>query len=67
MKIKNPITKYINKIRLNYLQKENDALYKKEGLTDEVLDKQIAINKKRHELDIVDEKELTESNKGFVQ
>lgn len=39
-------------------QKEVDELYEKEGLTDEVLDKQIAINKLRHEYDIVDETEL---------
>lgn len=39
-------------------QKELDELYEKEGLTDEVLDKQIAINKLRHEYDIVDENEL---------
>lgn len=35
-------------------QKEIDELYKKEGLTDEVLDKQIEINKLRHEHNISD-------------
>ena len=35
-------------------QKEVDELYEKHGLTDEVLDKQIAINKLRHAHDISD-------------
>ena len=38
-------------------QKEVDELYEKHGLTDEVLDKQIAINKLRHAHDISDESE----------
>lgn len=36
-------------------QEEVDKLYKEHGLTDEVLDKQIAINKLRHAHDIADE------------
>lgn len=39
---------------LNKIQKEIDELYEKDGLTDEVLDKQIEINKLRHEHDITD-------------
>ena len=50
---------------LSKKQKEVDELYKKEGLTDEVLDKQIAINKLRHAHDITDESELVYEN--FVQ
>lgn len=33
---------------LDKLQKEIDELYEKDGLTDEVLDKQIYLNKLRH-------------------
>ena len=39
------------------LMKEQEAineLYEKEGLTDEVLERQVALNQKRHELDISD-------------
>lgn len=39
---------------LDKLQKEIDDLYKKEGLTDEVLDKQIYVNKLRNAHDISD-------------
>ena len=48
----------IMKEHLAKKQKEVDELYEKEGLTDEVLDKQIAINKLRHAHDITDESEL---------
>lgn len=67
MSVVDILTKYINGFKLNQKQKENDKLYKQYGLTDEVLDNQIEINKKRNELDIVDKTELTDSNKGFVQ
>lgn len=36
-------------------QKEVNELFERDGLTDEVLDKQIAINKLRHAHDITDE------------
>lgn len=39
---------------LDKLQKEIDELYEKEGLTDEVLDKQIYVNKLRNAHDISD-------------
>ena len=38
-------------------QEELNELFRKDGLTDEVLDKQIAINKLRHAHDIPDESE----------
>ena len=38
-------------------QKEVDKLYEEHGLSDEVLDKQIAINKLRYAHDIPDESE----------
>lgn len=40
--------------KLVKMQKEVDKLYDEQGLTDEVLDKQIEINKLRHEHDITD-------------
>lgn len=55
----------IMKEHLAKKQKEVDELYEKEGLTDEVLDKQIELNKLRHEHDIVDESEVIYEN--FVQ
>lgn len=35
-------------------QKEINKLYEEKGLTDEVLDRQVALNQKRNELDISD-------------
>lgn len=46
-------------------QKEVDELYEKEGLTDEVLEKQLTINKLRNAHDIVDESEKI--YKDYVQ
>lgn len=44
----------LNQIKLSLQQKQIKRQYKKDGLTDEILDKQIALNTKRHELDIPD-------------
>lgn len=46
-------------------QKEVDELYNEQGVSDEVLEKQIAINKLRHAHDIVDESEKI--YKDYVQ
>lgn len=46
-------------------QKEVDKLYKEHGLTDEVLDKQIAINKLRHAHNITDKETIIHD--GYVQ
>ena len=46
-------------------QKEVNELFEKDGLTDEVLDKQITINKLRNAHDIPDETEKTHEN--YVQ
>lgn len=46
-------------------QKEVDKLYDEHGLTDEVLDKQIAINKLRHAHDITDKEKVI--HKTYVQ
>lgn len=51
--------------KLNELQKKADKLYKENGLTDEVLDLQIKINKLRHEHDIPDDNEKVYDD--FVQ
>ena len=40
--------------KLKEMQKIVDKKYETEGLTDEVLEKQLEINKLRHELDIPD-------------
>lgn len=54
-------------IILSRLQSENTKLYDEYGLIDEVLDLQTVINRLRNRFNIVDETQLTESNKGFVQ
>lgn len=50
---------------LDYQQKQVSKLYKSEGLTSKVLNKQVAINKKRHELNLPDRYEM--QYKRFVQ
>ncbi|MBQ2652660.1 MAG: hypothetical protein IJF83_03825 [Methanobrevibacter sp.] len=61
----NLIFKKIYGIYLNYQQKQVSKLYKSEGLTNNVLDKQRKINEKRHELDLPDRYEM--QYKRFVQ
>ena len=51
--------------KLKQMQEKCDKLYAKDGLTDEVLDKQIEINKLRHKHDISDKK--NQVYKEFVQ
>lgn len=57
--------KFIKKTNLRNKQREVDKLYEKEGLTDEVLEKQIEINKERHKHDLPDENEFVYEK--FVQ
>ena len=52
--------------KLNEMQEEINVLYEKEGLSDEVLDKQVEVNTIRNALDLPDETEII-NNKGFVQ
>ena len=52
---------------LTELQKQSTKLYEEYGLTDEILELQIAINGLRSKFDMPDETQLTESNEGFVQ
>lgn len=46
--------KYLKKIQLKNRQRVINKKYKKEGLTDEILEKQVELNQLRHELDISD-------------
>lgn len=50
--------RYLHKIQLKNKQRQIDKQFEKEGLSDDVLEKQIAINQERHELDIPDESEF---------
>lgn len=52
---------------LTELQNQSNKLYDEYGLTDEILELQIAINGLRNKFNMPDETQLTESNKGFVQ
>ena len=51
--MKNPI-RIIQAWNLNRKQADLNKKYELYGLTDEILDKQVELNKKRHELDIHD-------------
>lgn len=62
--------KFIKKFKYNREQKKIDKEFKKEGLTAKVLQKQIDLNKKRHENNIPDPSEVIytdEEGKEFVQ
>ena len=52
-------------VHLRNQQRTLDKKYAEEGLTDEILDKQIELNKLRHEHDISDESKKV--YKDFVQ
>ena len=62
--MKNPI-KIIRAWNLNRKQADLNKKYELCGLTDEILDKQVEINKRRHELDISDKDKLVYED--FVQ
>lgn len=51
------IEKIINELRLDFKQSLINQEYKKKGLTDEILEKQISLNKERNKLDIPDSKQ----------
>lgn len=57
--------RYLKKIELKNKQREVDKQYAREGLSDEVLEKQVEINTLRRELNIPDEVNLVYKN--FVQ
>ena len=61
---------YLETLRLLVDQTKNEVHYEEQGLTDEILDKQIEINKKRNELDLPDREEFIyedENGKEWVQ
>lgn len=62
--MKNPI-KIIRAWNLNRKQADLNKKYELYGLTDEILDKQVEINKRRHELDIRDKNNVIYED--FVQ
>lgn len=55
------------KIYLGFKQKRINKQLEKKGFTDEILEKQIALNIRRSELNIPDEKELLSEAVDFVQ
>ena len=61
----NFIVRKIHEIHLDLMQRQVSRLYKSEGLTDNVLEKQVMINEKRHELNLPDRYEM--QYKRFVQ
>ena len=52
-------TLYQKKIQLKNLQRQLNKDFKEQGLTDEILERQVELNRRRHELDIPDELEET--------
>ena len=62
--MKNPI-KIIRAWNINRKQADLNKKYELFGLTDEILDKQVELNKKRHELDIRDKNNVIYED--FVQ
>lgn len=62
--MKNPI-KIIRAWNINRKQADLNKKYELYGLTDELLDKQVELNKKRHELDIRDKNNVIYED--FVQ
>lgn len=57
--------KFIKRINFRNRQKQIDRMFEEEGLTDEILKKQIQLNKERHKEDIHDSSE--EVYKDYVQ
>lgn len=57
--------RYLKKIGLKNRQKRINKKYEKEGLTDEILNEQVEINRLRNELNIPDDQEKV--YKDFVQ
>lgn len=61
---------FIKRVNLSNRQKEINRMFEEEGLTDEILKKQIELNKERHKFDINDPTEtlyVDEDGKVFVQ
>ncbi|WP_406533416.1 hypothetical protein [Methanobrevibacter sp.] len=61
---------FLQRVNLSNRQKEINRMFEEEGLTDEILKKQIELNKERNRLDINDSSEtlyVDEDGKVFVQ
>ena len=60
---------FLKKISLSNKQKQINKMFEEEGLTDEILKKQIEVNKKRNEYDIHDPSEVITNDDGcdYVQ
>ena len=56
------INKFIKKVQLKNKQRSLDKRFEEEGLTDEILEEQIEVNKVRNEFNIPDEKEFIYEN-----
>ena len=54
---------YLETLRLLVEQTKNEVKYEEEGLTDEILDKQVEINKKRNKNNILDREEIIYEDK----
>ncbi|SFL34946.1 hypothetical protein SAMN02910297_00644 [Methanobrevibacter olleyae] len=46
--------KFLKRVNLSNQQKQLNKMFEEEGLTDEILEKQIQLNRERHEFDIND-------------
>ena len=61
---------FIKRVNLSNRQKEINRMFEEEGLTDEILKKQIELNRERNRLNINDPSEtlyVDEDGKVFVQ
>ena len=61
----NKLSKFVKRVQFRNRQRKINKQYEKEGLTDEVLDAQVALNMERHEHDISDETKKVYKN--YVQ
>lgn len=66
MELIKKVKRVVYKPLINQQQKNLNKEYELYGLTDEVLEKQIAINIQRHELDLPDKNKIITED-GFVQ
>ena len=61
----NKLSKFVKRVQFRNRQRAINKQYEKEGLTDEVLDAQVALNIERHKHDISDRTERVYKN--YVQ
>ncbi len=66
MELIKKVKRVVYKPLINQQQKNLNKEYELYGLTDDVLEKQIAINIQRHELDLPDKNKIITED-GFVQ